>query len=109
MPRSIGMACGVLLVAFLSGCAPRPPSASAIAPAIERALQRAVPTYVLETCGTRVQKFGTYNRKSHSWPVRATTCCSLLGHNGDPDSVTAVYRLTRNEFGKWVAEFDRSE
>jgi len=68
-----------------------------------------MPTYVLETCGTRVQKFGTYNRKSHSWPVRATTCCSLLGHNGDPDSVTALYRLTRNEFGEWVAEFDRSE
>jgi hypothetical protein len=102
----------VALVALSLGCSPQPPSAHESVPAIERALERklndpemtlnGLPGYDPKTCGTRVQKVGTYDRKRQSWPVRATTCC---GH----DSVTAVYRLTRNEFGEWVAEFDRWE
>jgi len=113
----------LLLVALSAGCSGKP-RASELAPAIERTFQRMLlekpevfaPAGLRgvdwKTCGVRVLKVGIYDKEQHSWPVRATTCISLVDPSMDangatnPDSMTAVYSLRRNEFGEWVAKFE---
>jgi len=99
----------VALLALSLGCAPQPPPKSEIAPIIESALKPIVPDFYL--FGTRVKKIGAYDRQRHSWPVRAATAYSYVpGVAPAPwDSVRAIYRVTRNELGEWVAKFDRFE
>jgi len=104
----------LLLVALPFGCFERP-RPSEIAPAITRALNRAMsnPSAPGAAGYTRVLKIGIYDKRRQVWPVRAATIWSRYSLSPPAlvgvDTVTAVYLLKRNEFGEWVAEFERWE
>ena len=110
--RAVRTRAAVLVVALSLGCSPKP-SPSELVPAIDRALENELQGYTIHRalCGTRVLKIGIYDRQRHSWPVLARSCSHVFTPPDSletfPDSVTAVYRLKRNEFGDWVAEFER--